>query len=74
MAATSESTSKPAKQKCVTLELNPASSVDVLGDGNPPLLWVGMERDFTEAEAEQLLALRNDHGTPIVRIVRGATK
>jgi hypothetical protein len=74
VAATSESTSKPAKQQSVTLELNPASGVDVLGDGNPPLLWVGMDRDFTEAEAERLLALRNSHGTPIVRTVRGATK
>jgi hypothetical protein len=66
--------SKPAKQQTVTLELNPASGVDVLGDATPPLLWVGMDRDFTEAEAELLLARHNAHGTPIVRIVRGAKK
>lgn len=75
MAATCEPSSKPAKhQKTVTLELNPVSCVDVLGDGNPPLLWVGIERDFTEAEAAKLLDLENSHGTPIVRIVEGATK
>jgi hypothetical protein len=50
----------------VCLELNPGSAVDVLGD--PPVLWVGMFRDFTKAEAKGLLALRNEHGTPLCRI------
>jgi len=54
----------------VCLELNPGSSVDVLGDD--PVLWVGMCRDFTRSEADALLALRNDHGAPICRIVVGA--
>lgn len=62
------------EEKLVTLELNPASGVDVLGDGSPPLLWVGVDRDFTKAEADKLLELRNQHGTSIVRIVRGAKK
>jgi len=53
----------------VCLELNPASGVDVLGSDMPPLLWVGMDRDFTRAEANDLLAMRNEHGTPVVRIV-----
>lgn len=62
---------KPGKTvaKPVALELNPASGVDVLGDATPPLLWIGVERDFTQTEADALLALRNSHGTPIVRIV-----
>lgn len=60
------------KLEMVTLELHPASFVDVLGDGTPPLLWIGMDRDFTRAEADALLALRNPHGTPLVRIVEGA--
>lgn len=54
----------------VTLTLNEASGVDVLGDSNPPLLWQGVERDFTSAEAGALLALTNRHGTPLVRIVK----
>lgn len=69
--------SKPTvvKPEMVTLALNEASGVDVLGDGNPPLLWVGIERDFTVAEADALLALTNRHGTPIVRTVdEGAKK
>lgn len=70
---------KPAKPKqddgvrdeFVTLALNPASGVDVLGDAMPPLLWAGVERDFTRAEADALLLLTNRHGTPICRIVQG---
>lgn len=62
---------KPGKPggEMVTLELNPGSGVDVLGDANPPLLVVGWERDFTQTEADGLLALTNSHGTPVVRIV-----
>lgn len=60
------------QDEMVTLELNPASGVDVLGDSSPPLLWVGVERDFTRAEADQLLALRNAHGTPLVRTHQGS--
>lgn len=55
------------KQKLVELELNPASAVDVLG--TPPVLWSGVRREFTEAEARDLLSLTNDHGAPIVRKV-----
>lgn len=69
-----EAKPKNVKPEMVTLALNEASGVDVLGDGVPPLLWVGIERDFTVAEADALLALRNPHGTPIVRIVEGAKK
>lgn len=58
------------EEAMVSVELNPASGVDVLGDAPVPLLWLGMERDFTPAEADALLALRNLHGTPICRIVR----
>lgn len=70
---------KPAKSDnesvddMVSLELNPSGCVDVLGD--EPVLWLGMYRDFTRAEAKALLALRNEHGTPICRIrISGATK
>ena len=66
--------SKPRNSNTVSLELNPASGVDVLGDGNPPLLWAGVERDFTSAEADGLLALVNEHGTQIVRIAQGAPR
>lgn len=55
------------KDGFIEIELNPASGVDVLGAD--PLLWEGMSRDFTQAEADALLALRNEHGTPICRIV-----
>lgn len=65
--------SKP-KPEMVTLALNPAAGVDVLGDGTPPLLWVGVERDFTRAEADELLRLRNQHGTAIVRTIRKGKK
>lgn len=57
---------KKRSQDVIVLELNPASGVDVLGD--PPLLWQGVERDFTPAEAEKALRLVNEHGTPILRI------
>ena len=71
MPAAKSATTK-SDDELVTLELNPAGGVDVLGDGNPPLLWSGVQRDFTRAEADALLALVNHHGTPTVRIVRGA--
>ena len=64
-----ESKPKPVKPEMVTLALNAASGIDVLGDGNPPLLWVGIERDFTVAESKALLSLRNRHGVSIVRTV-----
>jgi hypothetical protein len=60
---------KPKQDELVSVELNPASGVDVLGDD--PILWVGMRRDVTRAEAEGLLGLRNSHGTPICRIYVG---
>jgi hypothetical protein len=70
---------KPATkaETLVLLELNPASGVDVLGDGTPPLLVTGWEREFTPAEAATLLALTNEHGTPVCREVgarRGADR
>jgi hypothetical protein len=52
-------------EQLIALELNPASGVDVLGDA--PVLWSGMYREFTRGEADALLALRNEHGTPICR-------
>jgi hypothetical protein len=58
-------------ENTVLLELNPAGQVDILGHGHPPLLWVGVAREFTPAEAEQLLALRNEHGTPVCRRAGG---
>ena len=64
MASDKKSVDKP---EMVCIELNPASGVDVLGDD--PILWVGMDRDVTRAEAEGLLALVNEHGAPICRIV-----
>lgn len=64
-------TKSVTQSKHVLLELNPASGVDVLGEGTPPLLIAGWEREFTPAEAADLLALRNEHGTPICRAVKG---
>lgn len=67
---------KDAKPKAamVWVELNPAGGVDVLGDD--ALLVAGVAAEFTPAEAGDLLALRNEHGTPICRsvTVRGASK
>ena len=57
---------KKSESELVCVELNPASGVDVLGDD--PILWVGMSRDVTSAEAVGLLALRNEHGVPLCRI------
>lgn len=70
----SDSEKKPAKSKpsLIVLELNPASGVDVLGD--QPVLWQGMDREFTPSEAADLLALRNSHGTPICRVVKDESK
>lgn len=72
MASAGAST-KPKKvaDELVTLELNPAGGVDVLGEETPPLLVLGWERDFTRAEADALLALRNPHGVPVCRVVEG---
>jgi hypothetical protein len=63
-------TKKEAKSKTVTvdLEINPSSGIDVVGDTTPPLLFAGSVFSFTQAEADALLALRNKHGVPIVRI------
>lgn len=71
---TAKAAPNPSKSDLVALELNPAGGVDVLGEGNPPLLWSGVDRDFTKSEADALLALRNEHGTAIVRIVRRGAK
>lgn len=49
------------------IEIDPRSGVDVLGD--EPLLVSGVARKFTHTEAEALVALRNEHGTPICRFV-----
>lgn len=64
------STKKEPKRKAVTVELevNPSSGIDVVGDTTPPLLFAGSVFSFTQAEATALLALRNKHGVPIVRI------
>lgn len=64
-----EAKPKNVKPEMVTLALNEASGVDVLGDGKPPLLWVGIERDFTVAESKALLALKTRHGVSVVRTV-----
>ncbi len=61
-----------SNEEMVLLELNPAGGVDVLGDGDPPLLTRNAPSEFTRAEADALLKLRNEHGTPLVRIVEGA--
>jgi len=56
----------------VWVELTPSGGVDVLGDA--PLLVAGIAAEFTPAEAADLLAMTNEHGTPICRrvTVRGA--
>ena len=56
----------------VALELNPSCGVDVLGDCDPPILKKHEWAEFTKAEAKALLALRNEHGTPLCRN-RGAS-
>jgi hypothetical protein len=56
-----------AKQTGVKLRLNPASMVDQYGD----LLSKGDTRTFTEAEAAQLLRVRNPHGAPVFQRVKG---
>jgi len=71
MAPTETAKPKKPKGELVMLELHPGSGVGVLGDATPPLLIVGWEREFTRAEADSLLALRNPHGVPICRIVEG---
>jgi hypothetical protein len=60
-----------SKQQTTLVELNPASGVDVLGD--PAILQGRSVEEFTPAEADELLALKNEHGTPICRISRGVS-
>lgn len=58
-------TDKP-KQELVLVEVDPAGPVDIVGD--PPLLWRGGPAgEFTPAEAGELLALTDRHGTKVCR-------
>lgn len=61
-----------AKTVMVRLALNPSGGVDVLGEIENPILCAGEVREFTPVEADALLALTNEHGTPIVSRLRSA--
>lgn len=69
----SDAKPKPvAKSVMVSLTLNPSGGVDVLGEVENPILCVGEVREFTPVEADALLGLVNEHGTPIVSRLRSA--
>lgn len=62
-------TNTGTKQTKVTLRLHPACDVDQYG--TPPLLVKGATRSFTQAEANDLLLVRNPHGVPVFQRVKG---
>lgn len=65
----SDAPHKKKQQAMVSLQLNPAARLHVLG--TPPILRVGEVVEFTEVEAASLLSVRNRHGVPVVQRVKG---
>lgn len=60
---------KKQEQKVVKLQINPATFIDILEFGGEPILWDSCIRTFTQAEADELLAITRS-GLPVVHEIK----
>jgi hypothetical protein len=67
MAPSTDSSPPKQKQTAVSLRLNPATGIDQYGE----LIAACEVKEFTEAEAGELLSLLDPHGARIFKRAKG---